>query len=246
MTRLHKLVKAFCRRPIRNCIYICLFFLIFDIFRYLVWPPVGWLRTENPDTTSFIEYRKEQWEEQQSEKAKNARAGKEMPIRQKWVSLKHISPALQKAVVVSEDDLFWEHDGFNIDMIYNAFIKNLEEGGYAAGASTITQQLAKNLWFTPNRSILRKIKEALMTRRLEWLLDKKRILELYLNVAEWGNGIYGAEAAARHYFGKSAARLSAREAAILAVMLPAPLKRSPSSPLVQRLAARLVQRMARY
>lgn len=244
MKLVRKLWEAFRRRPIRNLILVCALLLALNIFRYLVWPPVGWLRTENPETTSFIEYRKDQWEDQRA--AKGEKAPKEMPVRQKWVPLKRISPELQKAVVVSEDDLFWDHSGFNMDMIRLAFLKNLKKGGFAAGASTITQQLAKNLWFTPERSIPRKIKEALMTWRLELVLEKKRILELYLNIAEWGNGIYGAEAAARHYFGKSAANLTRREAATLAVMLPAPLKRTPSSPLVKRLAGRLVKRMARY
>lgn len=244
MSSLRKYWEIFRRRPIRNCIYLFLILFVLDVFHYLVWPPVSWLGHENPKTTSFIEYRKDQWEDRQAQKKSSSK--KEMPVLQKWVPLKRISPALQKAVVVSEDDLFWEHDGFNVDMIYNALMKNLKKGAYTSGASTITQQLAKNLWFTPERSILRKIKEALMTWRLELLLDKKRILELYLNVAEWGNGIYGAEAAARHYFKKSAASLSTREAAILAVMLPAPLKRTPSSPLVQRLAGRLVKRMSRY
>lgn len=101
-----------------------------------------------------------------------------------------------QAVVTSEDDLFWKHDGFNFSQMYDALKRNWDKGRMAAGGSTISQQLAKNLWFTPERSILRKIKEAIMTWRLELALDKERILELYLNVAEWGNGVYGAEAAA--------------------------------------------------
>lgn len=104
--------------------------------------------------------------------------------------------ALRQAVVTSEDDLFWKHDGFNFSQMYDALKRNWDKGRMAAGGSTISQQLAKNLWFTPERSILRKIKEAIMTWRLELALDKERILELYLNVAEWGNGVYGAEAAA--------------------------------------------------
>ena len=155
------------------------------------------------------------------------------------------APALRQAVVTSEDDLFWKHDGFNFSQMYDALKRNWDKGRMAAGGSTISQQLAKNLWFTPERSILRKIKEAIMTWRLELALDKERILELYLNVAEWGNGVYGAEAAARHYFGKSAANLSRGEAARLAVMLPSPLRRTPSSAIVKRLSSRLLKRMPR-
>lgn len=162
-----------------------------DIGRYLVWPPVGWLETEQPRTTSFMEYRQEQWQN-----GPRAKDGKAMRIRQQWVSLKRIAPALRQAVVTSEDDLFWKHDGFNFSQMYDALKRNWDKGRMAAGGSTISQQLAKNLWFTPERSILRKLKEAIMTWRLELALDKERILELYLNVAEWGNGVYGAEAAA--------------------------------------------------
>lgn len=149
-------------------------------------------------------------------------------------------------MVISEDDTFWKHSGFNFSTMRDALERNLKKGRLAAGGSTITQQLAKNLWFSPEKSILRKVKEAIMACRLELALDKERILELYLNVAEWGSGIYGAEAAARHYFGKSAAALTTYEAASMAAVLPAPLKRTPSSPLVRKLAARLVKRMPLY
>ncbi len=236
LTRIRNWFVAFRRRPLRNGALGLALFLSLDIGRYLFWPPVGWLETENPGTTSFIEYRREQWES-------GRRDGKTMRIRRQWVPLRRISPSLQKAVVASEDDLFWKHGGFNLSAMYDALKRNWEKGRMASGGSTITQQLAKNMWFTPERSIFRKLKEAIMTWRLELELDKKRILELYLNVAEWGNGLYGAEAAARHYFGKSAAALTRSEAARLAVMLPSPLRRTPSSPLVRRLASRLAKRM---
>ncbi|MFR8054348.1 MAG: monofunctional biosynthetic peptidoglycan transglycosylase [Bilophila wadsworthia] len=212
-------------------------FLMLDIGRYLVWPPVGWLETEQPRTTSFMEYRQEQW--QDGPRAKDA------AMRPAVGSAQAHCSALRQAVVTSEDDLFWKHDGFNFSQMYDALKRNWDKGRMAAGGSTISQQLAKNLWFTPERSILRKIKEAIMTWRLELALDKERILELYLNVAEWGNGVYGAEAAARHYFGKSAANLSRGEAARLAVMLPSPLRRTPSSAIVKRLSSRLLKRMPR-
>ena len=149
------------------------------------------------------------------------------------------------AVVAVEDHRFTQHFGIDLISIGLATWNNLTSWSLQEGGSTITQQLAKNLWFTPERSILRKIKEAIMTWRLELALDKERILELYLNVAEWGNGVYGAEAAARHYFGKSAASLSRGEAARLAVMLPSPLRRTPSSAIVKRLSSRLLKRMPR-
>lgn len=236
LTRVWNWFAVFRRRPARNIALGLALFLSLDIGRYLLWPPVGRLETENPETTSFIEYRKEQWEAGRKD-------GKSLRVRRKWVPLRRIAPSLQKAVVASEDDLFWKHDGFNFSAMYDALERNWEKGRMAAGGSTITQQLAKNMWFTPERSVFRKIKEAIMTWRLERTLDKKRILELYLNVAEWGNGLYGAEAAARHYFGKSAAALTRTEAARLAVMLPSPLRRTPSSPLVRRLASRLMKRM---
>lgn len=180
-----------------------------------------------------------------AERPQGRRTARPCSIRQQWVPLKRIAPALRQAVVTSEDDLFWKHDGFNFSQMYDALKRNWDKGRMAAGGSTISQQLAKNLWFTPERSILRKLKEAIMTWRLELALDKERILELYLNVAEWGNGVYGAEAAARHYFGKSAASLSRGEAARLAVMLPSPLRRTPSSAIVKRLSSRLLKRMPR-
>lgn len=238
-----KLARHWKRHPVRDTLLGLALLLTLDIGRYLVWPPVGRLADHNPPTTSMMEYRRKHWNELRAQQGKKAA---DMPLRQTWTPLSRISPNLRKAVVISEDDTFWEHNGFNFSTMRDALERNLKKGRLAAGGSTITQQLAKNLWFSPERSILRKIKEAIMACRLELLLDKERILELYLNVAEWGNGIYGAEAAARHYFGKSAARLAEREAASLAAILPAPLKRTPSSPLVQRLATRLVKRMPLY
>ena len=231
------------RHPVRGALFGLALLPALNIGRYVLWPPVGQLATVNPPFTAMMEHRREQWDR---DRAKQRKAPKDMPMRQIWMPLERISPHLRKAVVISEDDTFWEHNGFNFTTMQNALERNLKKGRMAAGGSTITQQLAKNLWFTPERSIMRKIKEAVMACRLELLLNKERILELYLNVAEWGNGIYGAEAAARHYFGKSAAALTTYEAASMAAILPAPLKRTPSPPLVRRLAARLVKRIPLY
>lgn len=223
------------RHPVRSLLRWAVFLVCLDIFRYLALPPVIPLMAWNPGETAMMELRREAFA--------TAHPDKTWRLRQRWVPLERISPWLRQAVVASEDDRFYSHHGFDVELLWQAALRNWKKGRLAAGGSTISQQLAKNLWFSPERSLLRKIKEAIMTARLEIWLDKERILELYLNVVEWGQGIFGAEAAARHYFGKPAAALSKREAAQLAVMLPAPLKRSPRSPLVQRLSSRLMRRM---
>lgn len=189
-----------------------------DIARYAVWPPVATLAKQNPAITSFMEYRQDQW----------ARQGRGPSYRQTWVGLGSISRYLVLAVTIAEDDKFWQHEGFDLDGMEEAFLRNIEEGRIAAGGSTITQQLAKNLWFTPEKNLSRKAKEAIMAWRLERELTKKRILELYLNVVEWGDGVFGAEAAARYHYGKSAAALTSWEAARLAAVLPNPLRWSPT------------------
>jgi len=153
--------------------------------------------------------------------------GQALRIRQTWVPLKRISAYLVKAVIIAEDDKFWSHEGFDFEAIQKAIEKDLEAKKFKWGASTISQQLAKNLYLTPSKNPVRKLKEAILTWRIEQALSKKRIIELYLNCVEWGEGIFGAEAAARHYFGKGAAALGAEEAARLAVVLPNPLKWNP-------------------
>ncbi len=186
---------------------------------YLSLPSAEPLRREPPATTALIQAR-----------GRVARAKGLVARRvQEWVPLKAISPWLQKAVVASEDARFWQHDGLDKVELEKAFQKAVERGKLGRGASTLTQQLAKNLWLGEERSILRKVKEYLLARRLE-ALGKQRILELYLNVVEWGNGIYGAEAAARTWFKKPASQLLPEEAAVLAAMLPAPRKRNPRRP----------------
>lgn len=143
-------------------------------------------------------------------------------IKYQWVPLNNISIHLRNAVVVAEDGEFFNHPGFDIESIKKAIDLNLKRKKWARGASTISQQLARNLYLSPYKSVFRKLRELLITLKLERELPKDRILEIYLNVAEWGNGIYGAEAAARHYFGKPASALSKHEAAFLAAILPRP------------------------
>lgn len=143
------------------------------------------------------------------------------PIRI-WAPAAKISNKLKQAVIVSEDDLFYQHDGLNLEMMKESFEKNLAKGRYVRGASTITMQFARNAFLHKQKTLRRKVREIILTRRIEKTLSKDRILELYLNIIEWGDGIYGAEAAARFYFGKSAAHLDWAEASLLAGMLPNP------------------------
>lgn len=176
-------------------------------------PDVSSLARTNPTTTALI----------QAWKHEHRRRSPEWI----WMPLSKISPHLQGAVIVAEDASFFQHEGFDWEGIKTAAVKDLEAGSFKKGGSTITQQLAKNLYLSTDKTVLRKAKEALITRELEHRLTKKRILELYLNVAEWGRGIYGAEAAARHHFGKSALELAPEEAALLAAILPAPSHYDP-------------------
>ncbi len=148
------------------------------------------------------------------------------PVR-KYVPLKRISEELRKAVVISEDDLFFEHSGINMTELKKAFRENLEKKRFARGASTITMQLARNAFLFKKKTITRKLKEIIITKRIEKLLDKRTILEYYLNVVEWGPNIYGAEAAAFYYFNKPAAKLNLSESSLLAAILPNPIYYNP-------------------
>ena len=166
----------------------------------------------DPGTTSFMERRLE------ALRAKNPKAA----LKHQWADYDRISAHLKRAVVAAEDAKFIDHEGFDWEGIQRAIERNQQRGKVVAGGSTISQQLAKNLFLSGERSVVRKGQEALITLMLEAVLSKRRILELYLNVAEWGEGVFGAEAAARHYFGASAANLAPAQAARLAAMLPRP------------------------
>lgn len=190
---------------------------LMNIAFYLVYPDVSRLKRERPGKTAFMAYREGQWQ----------KAGLQRRIRQEWAPLARISPYAVKAVIIAEDDKFWSHEGFDFEAIQKAIEKDLQKRRFKVGGSTISQQLVKNLYLTPAKNPVRKLKEAILTWRLERNLSKRRIIELYLNVAEWGEGIFGIEAAARHYFGKGADALTAREAAALAVVLPSPLRYRP-------------------
>jgi monofunctional biosynthetic peptidoglycan transglycosylase len=166
----------------------------------------------DPGTTSIMERRLE------TLRAKNPK----VVLKHQWVDYERISPHLKRAVVIAEDAKFIDHEGFDWEGIQRAMERNQRRGKVVAGGSTISQQLAKNLFLSGERSVVRKGQEAIITLMLEAVLSKRRILELYLNVAEWGEGVFGAEAAARHYYGASAASLSPAQAARLAAMLPRP------------------------
>jgi monofunctional biosynthetic peptidoglycan transglycosylase len=183
---------------------------------------VVWWKFANPSMTSFMALRLDEL------RGKDPRA----ELKQQWVPYERISNHLKRAVVAAEDAKFSEHEGFDWEGIQKALEKNQKKGRIVAGGSTISQQLAKNLFLSASKTPWRKAQEAVITLMLEAVLDKRRILEIYLNVVEWGPGVFGAEAAARHYYGIPAAQLSAEQAARLAVLLPNPRRfgRLPNSP----------------
>ena len=189
----------------------------------------------DPRQTSFMERRLEEL------RRRNPKA----QLDQRWVDYRRISTHLKRAVIAAEDAKFIDHEGFDWQGIQRALERNQKRGKVVAGGSTISQQLAKNLFLSGERSVIRKGQEALITIMLEALMEKRRILEIYLNVAEWGEGIFGAEAAARHYYGASAAGLSAEQAARLAAMLPRPryYDRNRSTPYLERYTDRILARM---
>ena len=189
-------------------------------YGYLTLPDVRPLVETNPTTTAFIELR-----------ADEARSkGKSPRQLQQWINYRRISPHLKRAVLVAEDAAFWQHDGIDYDELQKSIELDWARGQLVRGASTITQQLAKNLFLSPSRNPARKLRELVITRRLEAELPKARILELYLNVIEWGDGIYGVEAAAENYFGQSASALAPSSAALLAGAIINPRMLNPAHP----------------
>jgi monofunctional biosynthetic peptidoglycan transglycosylase len=196
-------------------------------YAYLTLPDVRPLKQSNPTTTAFMELRD-----------REARAKGRKPRRvQKWVPYSRMSRNLTRAVLVAEDDAFWQHEGLDVEQLQESLEADWASGSFTRGGSTITQQLAKNLYLSPSKNPLRKLRELVIARRLEAELTKSRILELYLNVIEWGDGVYGAEAAARTYFGASASSLGPAESAILAGAIINPRVLNPAHP-----NARLVRR----
>jgi monofunctional glycosyltransferase len=191
-----------------------IFLFISFVLLYQVWIflHVCWWINHNPSTSAFMDDRLQIIQETKPD----------AELKHKWVDYNHISSNLKRAVIASEDARFNDHEGFDWDGIKKAWDKNLKKGKIVGGGSTISQQLAKNLFLSSGRTPWRKAEEAVITVMLEKMLSKQRILEIYLNVIEWGNGIFGAEAASRHYFKTSAASLNAPQAAKLAAMVPNP------------------------
>jgi monofunctional biosynthetic peptidoglycan transglycosylase len=216
---------------------VVLALILWLVWEAATWPDVRALATRPPATTAFIE----------RYKAREREAGRTPRVEWRWVPSAAISIHLKRAVIVAEDTGFFRHHGFAAREIRDAAIQAIEERRVPRGASTITQQLAKNLWLSPSRSPLRKARETMLTWQLERALSKRRILELYLNVVEFGPGEYGAEAASRRYFGKPAAALSEDEAAQLAAGLPRPRAWHPgvSSPAYRRYVETIRRRVER-
>lgn len=186
--------------------------LIVVLYQLWIFLHICWWINHNPSSTAFMDDRLAILQENDP-KAK---------LRHKWVEYKHISRNLKRAVIAAEDAKFVAHEGFDWDGIQKAYEKNLKKGRIVAGGSTISQQLAKNLFLSTQRTPWRKVEEMIITVMLEKMMSKQRIFEIYLNVIEWGNGVFGAEAAARRYFGASARQLSPYQAARLAAMIPNP------------------------
>lgn len=182
------------------------------LYQLWIFLHICWWINHNPSSSAFIDDRVSALKHEDPK----------IRIKHQWVDYKHISNHLKRAVIASEDAKFKQHEGFDWEGIELAYKKNLKKGKIVAGGSTISQQLAKNMFLSTKRTPWRKLEEAVITLMLEKMLSKRRILEIYLNVIEWGNTVFGAEAAARHYFGVSARQLNSYQAARLAAMIPNP------------------------
>jgi monofunctional biosynthetic peptidoglycan transglycosylase len=205
------------------------------LYQLWIFLHIVWWQWFNPSSSAFMEDRLERLHE------KNPKA----KLQYRWVAYDKISPNLKRALVAAEDANFMEHEGFDWEAIQKAYEKNQKKGKVVVGGSTISQQLAKNLFLSGRRSPWRKLQEAAITVMLEAVLDKRRIFEIYLNIIEWGNGVFGCEAAARHYFGKSAADLDAWEAARLAAIVPNPryYDRNRNTPFLDKKTNLILSRM---
>jgi monofunctional biosynthetic peptidoglycan transglycosylase len=226
------------RRARTILILLCLTLVIFIGYEALTYPDVAVLAKQNPKSTAWMEMRD-----------REARADGRKPRRyQAWKPIPSISANLKNAVLIAEDAAFFQHEGLDYGEIREAFKINAEKMEFARGASTITQQLAKNLYLSPSRNPARKLKEIFLTFSLERHLTKRRIFEIYLNVIEWGDGVYGAEAAARRYYGKSCSELSDTEAAAMAAVIINPRRYSPINPgkRIRNRTAMIEARMAEY
>lgn len=191
---------------------IALFFALLLLYQLWLFAHIAWWVSHNPATSAFMDTRLEAMQDSNPDAA----------LKHQWVKYAQISNNLKRALIASEDAKFVDHEGFDWEGIQKAYEKNLKKGKIVAGGSTISQQLAKNLFLSTQRTPWRKLEEAAITVMLEKMMDKQRIFEIYLNVIEWGNGVFGAEAAAQHYYHISASQLNAAQAAKLAAMVPNP------------------------
>jgi monofunctional biosynthetic peptidoglycan transglycosylase len=191
---------------------VAILFALLLLYQLWLFAHICWWVKFNPSSSAFMETRLEIMQDKNPDAA----------LQQKWIPYAKISDNLKRALIAAEDASFVDHEGFDWEGIQKAYAKNLRKGKIVAGGSTISQQLAKNLFLSTKRTPWRKLEEAAITLMLEAVMDKQRIFEIYLNVIEWGNGVFGAEAAARHYYQVSAAQLSAEQAAQLAAMVPNP------------------------
>ena len=191
---------------------VAIFFTFLLLYQVWLFAHICWWIKFNPSTSAFMETRLEIMQD------KNPDA----TLQYRWIPYEKISNNLKRAMIAAEDASFVDHEGFDWDGIQKAYEKNLRKGKIVAGGSTISQQLAKNLFLSTKRTPWRKLEEAIITLMMEAVMDKRRIFEIYLNVIEWGNGVFGAEAAARHYYQASAGQLSTDQSARLAAMVPNP------------------------
>jgi monofunctional biosynthetic peptidoglycan transglycosylase len=204
----------------RGMVLLAMLGFVYVAYTYLTLPDVRGLAKTNPTTTAFMRLRQDE-----------ARAeGRKFAIRHQWIAYRQVSPYLRRAVIVTEDAAFFDHDGIDMEEIKASLERNWEEGQFLRGGSTLTQQLAKNLYLSPTRNPMRKVTELMIARRLEAALTKQRIFEIYLNTIEWGDGIFGCEAAARAYFRKSCSALNMEEAALMAGAIINPRVHSPAKP----------------
>ena len=220
-------------RWLKRLLLACIALLLLYQFWLFGW--VLWWNWFNPDSTRFMSLRLAELQ------LKDPQA----QLKKQWVGYDRISANLKRAIIAAEDAKFVDHEGFDWEGIQHAIEKNQRKGRIVAGGSTISQQLAKNLFLTPAKTTWRKAEEAIVTLMLETIWSKQRIFEVYLNVIEWGNGVFGAEAAARHYYGVTAAQLSPEQAARLAGMVPSPrfYDRNRNAPGLARKTAIILARM---
>jgi monofunctional glycosyltransferase len=218
--------RRFVRRAARGIAAAAALAFAVVAYVYLTLPDVRVLARLNPTSTAFMRLRADE----------AAAEGRKLRHSHQWVPYSRISKSLVRAVLVAEDSAFWDHEGIDLEQIRKSIQINIERGAAVRGASTITQQLAKNLYLSPSRDPLRKLRELIIARRMEAALPKARILEIYLNVIEWGDGVWGAEAAARTYFGVPASSLSRAQAAMLAGAIINPRVLNPARPPARLLA----------